>query len=353
MQNDFMNQETPNLEIDPARESVYDMSDEDFEKWRSEAISSVPNTVPQQEVTEESDDNSDTNIEETQEPSREVDTEPLNDSNDDNIESNENTEENQISEPSRYKIRADGQDLEFTLDELIKLAPKAMNYTKKMQQIAPFRRTISALEENQVSEDEINQFIEMRNGNAVAISNFLRSKNMNINDIDNISDDEVSGYKANKYGREHTRLDDIVEDIKSSEHYNKLVDYVSQLDPRSKEIIQRQPETLNILINEMASGHFDRIKAEASKKALLYGSKKADLEYYIDSANALYDSQRKEYEATVKNKQTEQKINNRAKAGLSGNAVYNNKGVKKVVEQIEEISDDDFNEFYRKLNFNR
>lgn len=354
------NQDGPIQDNNPERDAILFGSDEDYENWLNgikQPNEPISNNEPNDSTLDTpSEPNIDQNV-----PNESYDNsnnEPLdnnaNDTLNEPLESDNQLEDNDINQPSEqtYKIKADGKEFEFTTDELVKLAPKAMNYTRKMQQIAPFRKMIAAIEENGISEQEINQFIEMRNGNTVAIGNFLKNKNINTSSVDEVSDEEVNDYRAKSYGREPTKLDDIDFNLKSSEYYGKLTKFVSTLDDKSKEIIRNQPDTLNVLVNEMNSGYFDRINSLAEKKALLDGDQKSKLEYYIISANELYEKDRKELELQQQQTINKQKMDSRSKASISGKGTISNKP-KRVIEQIEDISEDDFEAWYNSLNFNK
>ena len=57
----------------------------------------------------------------------------------------------QAADQSKYKIKVDGQELEFSLDELREHAQKGVDYTKKMQVLAEEKKTLKAQEERVAS----------------------------------------------------------------------------------------------------------------------------------------------------------------------------------------------------------
>ena len=242
--------------------------------------------------------------------------------------SNENTssDNNQVEdesekpkvEPQTYRIKANGQYFNFTTDELVKLAPKALNYVKKLQKIAPYRRTISAMKENNVTEDEINQFIEMKKGNKTAIVNFLNNNQIDTYDLTNIDSQESAKYQPFKYGREQNELSRVIEDLQEHPRSQELVNYIATLDKVSKERLQANPIVLEDIMNHIENGTFNIISPEANKRAFLDGNRKPLIEYYAECVEEYYNY----LDAQEKKKQSlpDKNLNeNREKAKVSGN----------------------------------
>ena len=72
--------------------------------------------------------------------------------------------EDKASKAKVRKYTADGKEYEFTEDEIFDqfgtVFGKAMNYTQKMQKIAPYRKMISAMEEEGITESQFNTAID-------------------------------------------------------------------------------------------------------------------------------------------------------------------------------------------------
>ena len=76
--------------------------------------------------------------------------------------------------PVVRKFKANGQDFEFSdeeiLDQFETVFGKAMDYTQKMQKIAPYRKMISALEQEGVTHDALNLALDALKGDKGAMT---------------------------------------------------------------------------------------------------------------------------------------------------------------------------------------
>lgn len=273
----------------------------------------------------------------------------------DNSEQPEQPEEQQVfneevtesepssEEPKTYRIKADGKDFDFTIDELQKLAPKAINYTRKMQQLAPFRRMVESLEKNNISEDDLNMFIDMRNGDKTAISRFLNNQNISTLDVNEVSDEDTKNYKPSNHIKPQNTFDDYVSTsgIKDHTRYNDLCDFVNGLDAKSQNWIINQPEILNNLLQDMDNGLFDNIRKISDKQKVLDNSGRSFLELYKDNAIKAYDNL-----AQLKKQEQENKLKaDKTKLKATGTTKSQNKpsGV------FQEYNEDEYNELYYQI----
>lgn len=192
-------------------------------------------------------------------------------------------EENDSKEPSTssYKIKADGVEYDFSLEELQKLAPKAMNYTKKMQSIAPYRKMISAIEENSLSSDDINMLIDIKKGNKEAIQSLLKSTDIDLYDLD--TNEEIQ-YKPTEYGKsdEYLDLQEVVNEISTDNEYPRTQEIISKvLDDQSKQVMFSNPDFVRGLHIDVKSGIYDKLMPKAQKLAVFDNNQKPMLEYYL------------------------------------------------------------------------
>lgn len=192
-------------------------------------------------------------------------------------------EDKEESEPSTqsYKVKADGIEYEFTLDELQKLAPKAMNYTKKMQSIAPYRKMINAMEENSLSDADINMLIDIKKGNTEAIKSLIKTTGIDLYDLD--TTEEIQ-YQPTEYGKsdEYLNLQEVVNEISTDNEYPRTQEVISKvLDDQSKQVIFSNPDFVRGLHVDIKTGTYDKLMPNALKKAVLDGNQKPILEYYL------------------------------------------------------------------------
>ena len=124
---------------------------------------------------------------------------------------------------AKYKVKANGTELELTNDELLQLAPKALNYTQKMQEIAPWRKSISALKDNGMTHDDVNLMIDIMKGDKDAIAEIVKRHKIDTLDLDV----EESKYRPRDYGKDEHELalEDVVNTIKKNPEF-KITQYV-------------------------------------------------------------------------------------------------------------------------------
>ena len=71
------------------------------------------------------------------------------------------------------QIDVNGSKVSVTLDELVNGFQKGFNYTKKMQEISPYRTTVNAMQEHGWSHEDVNLLIEAKSGNKQAIATLI------------------------------------------------------------------------------------------------------------------------------------------------------------------------------------
>lgn len=338
------------------KDSIYNMSDEEFEQAMAsgeykrlalEATDNDDSSEPEDiDNSKDLDDNSTNTNPDEPDTTDKVDSNSSSDtSNEPSLDNSDNTEPTNNQEVEKFSVKANGQRFDFTKDELIKLAPKALNYTKKMQAIAPYRRSISAMQENGLTEDDINQLIEMKRGDRTAIANFLNKHNISTLDLD---ESQSYDYTPNKYGREQNELTETLDDLSSHPQVGVLSRYIDSLDATSKTNLRENPSVLRILMDDIERGYFDKIAPEANKRAFIDENKKPALDYYIEVANELLKQtqQRASENTRLKNEAKRQDI--RDKARMSGNR-KNIDTPKKAIKSLEDISDEDLEAFEKQL----
>lgn len=317
-----------------------------------EPVVDLPKPEGSEEPKLESDESLEYNSPEINSDEPDLYGEQLDSGNQSNDTNEAQTDDAEVEKPQTDKIsiKANGQYFEFTQDELIKLAPKALNYTKKMQTIAPYRRSISAMQQNGITEDDINQFIEMKKGNKTAIANFLGKNNISTYEVADVDSQESQQYVANKYGMEYGALQEIEEELKDHPRFDSLVGYVKNLDSVSLGQIQKNPDCLRILMNDIENGYFDKIAPEAAKRSVMENSRKPILDYYIEVANEMLEKDIAEAKAKEQQVQTQQRNAVRNRARTSGNQAYVNKQtINREIKSPLDITDEDLARFEQEI----
>ncbi len=195
---------------------------------------------------------------------------------------------------SIYKFKANGQDFEFTQEEINAqfgtVFGKAMDYTQKMQKISPYRKMVSALEDENITQDQLNLAIDVLKGDKGALQKLIAERSIDIYDLD--TEGETSAYQAKDYGKnEHElQLEDIDRQISADPEYPQTIDIVGkQWDARSRQALSDNPEWISGLHADVKSGTFAKVSPEAAKLKMLDGGSKPDIEYYLIAGQQLFE----------------------------------------------------------------
>ena len=354
--------DTPH-EMTPEEEALYDMTDEELreamknESSNTEQSEDNISTEDSEEFDETEDVEADTedsiDDEEIEDEQPKVEEEEATESDNDTPEKDSDGSEGTTT-GKKHKVKANGMEFEFSDEELIRLAPKAMDYTKKMQEIAPWRRTISAMQEHNLSENDINLLIEAKQGNKDAMAQFLKQTNIDVYDLDLENKEE---YAPNQYGKNDNELalDEVVNTISKDTEFTMTQDVVDrQWDSSSRKVLAEQPNLIVGLHNDIKTGLYAKVMPEAMKLKMLDNGRKSDLEYYVEAGQQITTAQNAEaqviQEAT--NRADTQANIKQASSKRKAAALPKNKAGKKTV--VDYLSEDDasYDEWYKKTMSN-
>lgn len=254
----------------PEGDSDHDTSDEDEEEDESE------------EDSEESDeDNPDGDAEED-------DTDTTEDETDTKAETQKAQE---------LTFKANGQEYKFSEQEIKDQFPRifgqAMDYTKKMQAIKPYRKTIDAIEQADLKHEDINLMIDVLKGDKDAVAEVLKRTGVDALDLDT----EDSKYVAKDYGRDEQalELDDVINDINKDVEYATTSNIIGkQWDDASWKEMSSNPKMIKQLHVDVQSGMYDTIAPIMNKMKVFDGGSKSDLEYYKEAAKVYFSERQVE-----------------------------------------------------------
>ena len=208
-----------------------------------------------------------------------------------------------------FKFKANGQEFEFTQEEMNEQFPtvfgKAVDYTQKMQKIAPYRKMISALEAEGITQDQLNIAIDALKGNKEAIQHLI--KEHGIEDYDVRPEEGTPAYQPNVYGKTEAALEieEVTRTIDQDPEYKITVDVIDrQWDQNSRNVIAQNPQMIAGLHNDIKTGLYDKVAPLATRMKVLDGNSKSDLEYYM-----LAGQQLGEQEQTANSQQQVQQLN--------------------------------------------
>lgn len=339
-------------EEDDLEDSGHDTSDE-----------SKPDDTSEEDDSETDDDDLDEDSETDEEDSSE----------------DEEDEEEEEQPVETYKFRANGKDYEFSSEEIVDQFPRifgqAMDYTKKMQTIKPWRKTIDAIEGAKLSHDDVNLMIDVLKGDKKAITEVLKRTGTDTFELDTETD---SNYVAKDYGRDDGALaiKDVVDDISRDVEYATTHNILSkEWDDGSWKTIAQNPEMIRLLHTDVKSGMYQTLQPIAEKLKVYDGAKKSDLDYYKEAAQQHFNQVAKQeaYEerqatrkakkdadiaaqeaertrlADVKAKEEKRSATKQASAKRKAAAPTKNAAAgREVIDYLDE-SDEAFDEWYNKL----
>lgn len=288
--------------IEEATEENFEASetfDEDVEEIAEEENEEVSLETSEEDGTEHPEDDNDIEdsdhdaSEEPEEDDVEEENLPEAEEETSDSEEEENSEDTKEAEgdlqPVRtYAFRANGKNYEFTSEEIAEQFPKvfgqAMDYTKKMQTIKPWRKTIDAIEGAQLSHNDVSLMIDVLKGDRDAVTEVLKRTGIDTLELDTEAD---STYVAKDYGRDDSALaiNDIVEDISRDAEYATTHSILTkEWDEASWETMAQTPEMIRLLHTDVKSGMFNTLQPIAEKLKVYDNGRKSDIEYYKDAA---------------------------------------------------------------------
>lgn len=391
-------------------DELYNMSDEELEAAMLSSRTdpeddgeSYEDNEPEEELQEEEDNSEDDDQEvdvdedeqdeDLEQPDEDVDSDDNASEDDETNESEEDVdpgEDNDVDTvpevepdaqptPIVHKFKANGKDFEFTPEEIADQFPKvfgqAMDYTKKMQAMKPWRKQIDALEQNNVKPEDLNLMLDVLNGNKEALTEVMKRTGVNTFDLDTEAE---SNYVPKDYGRDAATLDlqDVITEIERDPEYEKTRNVLNnEWDAASWDRMKADPKLIKGLHIDVKSGRYDELSSSAEKLKLYDGGEHTDLEYYMEAARR--DSENKDVRlaqtatdrigqnvaaklaaekqkiADVKANQTkvtaqrESAVKRKAAAPVTKVA-----GNKKVVDYLDD-SEEAFEEWYKKLQDNQ
>lgn len=309
-----------------------EQSNEEMLRGQEEEVSSTSDTtqgeIPESDDTIEYETN-DNNIQTTEEP----------------VANNEDsTPESVATTPDTlYKIKANGKEFEMTLDELKQTASKGMDYLKKTTALKPYRTMIAAMEENKVSPEDINLLIDLKKGNKEAIAKLIKENEVDVYDLP-----EANDYKPQEYRQSETALEmkEVLSTISKDAEFSRTSEIYAAFDDQTKAFLNEDPSRIVGLHNDVKTGVFDKVLPLAEKKAMIDGYNAPFLQYYLQAGQEILNANNRPIQTEQKQYVPPENRANKIAAGLPSS-----RGDKKTVIDYldEEISDEDFKEWYSKL----
>lgn len=168
-------------------------------------------------------------------------------------------------------FKANGREVELkSPDEVIQLMQMGANYTKKMQSIAPYKKTLLMLENNGLmNEDKLSYLIDLDKKNPEAIKKLVKDAGIDPMDID--TDGETAYQKGNhRVSDEEFAFRSVLDDLTSTPTGSETLQAVNtHWDQASKDALWKTPDVLQVIHEHRGSGIYDRISDEVERRRTL------------------------------------------------------------------------------------
>jgi hypothetical protein len=213
----------------------------------------------------------------------------------DNEEDTDDSDEEKVQEETEAKadvktktFKANGQEFSFTEEEMMSqfetIFGQAMNYTQKMQKIAPYRKMISALEQEGLTNDQLNIAIDALKGDKGALAKIIKTHGIDAYDLGDEEASKADDYAPTQYGKDEAALniEEVSQRLSVDKEYPITVDIIGkQWDDNSRTAFANNPQLIVGLHNDVKTGKYDEVAPVAMKMKVLDGSVKSDIEYYM------------------------------------------------------------------------
>lgn len=312
-------------------EELENMSDEEFEEFMAsgqlENIEDVSNTEDTSEQEEEEEQKEDSSEEEGDEGLEEED-EGQEDTSQDTSKTASDASESDPTDKDDVKDTVDfeaayktifkpfkANNREITprsVDDVISLMQMGANYTKKMQLIAPMRKTVESLKQAEIEEEDLNFLIDIHKGDKEAIKKLLSKHEVDPMDLDLEETNYVP--KNNIVSDEDVEYYSTLDEVKDS--LPKIQEIISdKWDAKSKEMILKDPELMRGLHTEIQLGRFDTVQNRLEMERTFGRFKgKSDVEAYIEIVTKMVNEEANKPSSSTTKKTTQKNVPDKSKA---------------------------------------
>lgn len=374
-----MSKEIDNLseeDFDKNFDKMMSMSPEEFDNSQTEIVEETlaesPNTGNETELQTEDEPKHETEqpeeIEQPQEelveneesePSAEEQSEEIADETIPVVEDSKESEEFNFENIPRDKIiphdiNVNGMTVRATMTELEEGFKKGMNYTQKMQEIAPHRKNMNLMTEHGLTTDDLNLLVEAKQGNKEALGRLMA--NAEIDPLE-VEAEESKDYTPKNYAKEPTNIE--MEQIKStilSDTENApVVENALQTMPEDMYLmVSEDTRGMNSLYNDIKSGLYQQVMPEVIKQQSLYGKQEPTLQTYLKVAEKLIgtgDKPTAQPEPKIKSvpKVNNEELNTKRRSAAPNKTAVNAKPKSLINEDLSKLDDDEFEKAFQQM----
>jgi hypothetical protein len=167
------------------------------------------------------------------------------------------------------------------------------NYSRKMEEMKPYRQMLKTLENNDLLDgDKINFLIDLHKKVPAAMKKFFKDSGLDPHDLS--YEDDSPDYKPNDHlvPQQELDLDEVLDSIRDTPSFARTAKILQDdWDMASKRILLDNPGAIRVINDHIASGAFDQIdEVMATERALGRLEGLSDLEAYRKIGDAMYEA---------------------------------------------------------------
>ncbi len=299
--------------------NVEQLSEEEFDKEFDKLISTPVEQVDQMlnqdteetQLSESPQTDETSNIEQPEEKEEQEEPTELDDSNsnkqdedtlDETLESEDSTQEDSTEpEPSEgvdwdkipkdeilpWEIKANGMNVKATLAELEEGFKRGMNYTQKMQELAPHRKNMYLMNENNLTTEDLALLASAKKGDKTAIAKLL--SDVKVDPLD-IEPGDAANYTQPNIDESINKqeFEQVSAAIMSDQDNAPIVENALQTMPNDMyEMVYGDPMKLNALYDDVKTGVYTKVMPEVIKQQTLYGVREPTIATYLKIAQQM------------------------------------------------------------------
>lgn len=177
-------------------------------------------------------------------------------------------------------FKANGKMVELrSPDEAISLMQMGANYTRKMQELQPHRKTLLMLQNNNLLDaDKLSFLIDLDRGDPEAVKKFIKDRGIDPLDIDTSTDPAYLGGN-HQVSDEDVAFRTTLDELSSTPAGQETIQEIhSRWDNVSKEMLWKHPDLLSVIQEQRELGVYATISAEIERLQTL-GKLRADMPF--------------------------------------------------------------------------
>ncbi len=254
------------------------------------------------------------------------------------------------------EINVNGMTVRATMEELEAGFKKGMNYTQKMQEIAPHRKDMNLMTEHGLSTDDLNLLIEAKKGNKEALGKLIANAKVDVLDLDAEASQD---YTPENYAKDvpNVEMEQIKNEILADTEIAPSVENALQSMPEDMyQMVSSNAMGMNSLYSDMKSGMYEKIMPEVMKQQALYGVQEPTIQTYLKVAKQYFGQEEQEPTPpqlekahTQPEPTVDKELNDKRRNARTTPPAKKTNPDSYIQDDLDNMSDDDFEKAFQKM----